>query len=111
MRSSNPCISVCLEEFERLGIRDIEIAHGSRHPQLRFKVNGEPTVHIFSVPGTPGDFRSPANVRSSLRRYLADNGVDLNLATEPKNAEKTPSRIELLERRVAELERRFGADL
>ena len=110
MRSSNPCITSAVEELERVGIRDVEIAFGGKHPQIRFRVADGP-LHIFSIPGTPSDFRSPANTRTSLRRYLAENGVDLNLTSEPKNVEKTPSRIELLERRVAELERRFGTDL
>ncbi len=103
----NPCIEVAKAELERVGIHDTEIAFGGKHPQLRFTINGGP-VHIFSVPGTPGDHRSPANTRTSLRRYLAEVGVDLNLSSEPKSSERTPSRLELLERRVTELERRFA---
>lgn len=102
----NPCIEAAKTELARVGIRDVMIAHGGKHPQLHFKINGGP-VHVFSVPGTPSDHRAPANVRTSLRRYLAEAGVDLNLASEPKSAERAPSRIELLERRVAALERRL----
>ena len=103
----NPCIEIAKAELERVGIHDTMVAHGGRHPQLRFTINGGP-VHVFAVPGTPSDFRSPANTRSSLRRYLAENGVDLNLSSEPKTPERAPSRLELLERRVSELERRFA---
>jgi hypothetical protein len=104
---SNECIQAAKAELARVGIHNVEIAHGGKHPQLRFVINGGP-VHIFSVPGTPGDFRSPANTRTSLRRYLAGVGVDLGLSSELKTPERAPSRLELLERRVTELERRFA---
>jgi hypothetical protein len=104
----NPCIEICKSELARLGIRDVMVARGGKHPQLQFKINGGP-VHVFAVPSTPSDHRAPANVRTSLRRYLAEAGVDLNLSAESKQPERTPSRLELLERRVAELERRLGS--
>ena len=97
----NPCIEAAKEELERVGIHDTEIAFGGKHPQLRFTINGGP-VHVFSVPGTPSDHRSPANTRSELRKYLAQAGVSLGLSSEPKQPERTPSRLELLERRAAE---------
>ena len=68
------CIDVALAELEAEGIRDIVVARGSKHPQLRFKINGGP-LRIFTVPGTPSDHRSPANVRRDLRRLLREAGV------------------------------------
>jgi hypothetical protein len=102
----NPCLAAALAELEAAGIRDVTVAYGGKHPQLRFRINGG-ALHVFAVPGTAGDWRSPANTRSELRRYLRAAGVYLE-EPQAKGAERVPSRVELLERRVAELERRLA---
>jgi hypothetical protein len=102
----NPCLAAALAELEAAGIRDVTVAHGGKHPQLRFRINGG-ALHVFAVPGTAGDWRSPANVRSDLRRYLREAGVCL-AEPQSKGTERLPSRMELLERRVTELERRLA---
>jgi hypothetical protein len=96
------CIEVALAELEAVGIRDVVVAHGSKHPQLRFKINGGP-LHVFAVPGTPSDHRSPANTRRDLRRLLRDAGV-LSPPKPKSPPAKTPDRITLLEQRVTALE-------
>lgn len=101
----NPCLDIALAELEKAGVRDIQIARGSKHPQVRFRVNGGP-VRAFTVPGTPSDQRSPANTRRDLRILLRQCGVDLN-QERPKPPPKKPDRIALLERRVAALEHAF----
>jgi hypothetical protein len=60
---------------------------------------------VFAVPRTPSDWRSAENVRYDLRKILRGDGM---VATpEPRSAPvNQPSRIELLERRLAEVERR-----
>ena len=60
---------------------------------------------MLAVPGTPSDWRSTENTRHDLRRILRADGM--LEAPEPRPA-RQPSRIELLERRLAEVERRLG---
>jgi hypothetical protein len=56
--------------------------------------------------GTSGDWRSPANTKSDLRKYLREHGV----ITAPERPEPPPrpapkpSRFDELERRMVELE-------
>ena len=100
----NLCLAAALEELAKAGIREPVIARGAKHPQVRWTTSqGE--LRVFAVPGTPSDWRSAENVRHDLRRILRDDGM---LAVpEPRPAPaKQPSRIELLERRLAEAERR-----
>jgi hypothetical protein len=85
MKTQNPCINAACEELERAGIRNVEIANGSRHPQLRFCINGVP--RIFSTCGTPSDWRSPENTRRDMRHFLRKEGVIS--APEPRPANTT----------------------
>lgn len=101
----NACLDIGLAELESAGIRDIQIAHGSKHPQIRFRINGGP-LHAFTVPGTPSDQRAPANTRRDVRVLLRQCGVNLN-QERPKPPPKKPDRISLLERRVAALEHKL----
>jgi hypothetical protein len=103
-RTTNPCLNAALEELERVGIRDIEIARGSKHPQLRFRVNGC-EMRAFTVAGSPSDWRSPENTRRDLRRLLREIGVIAAPDPRPAAPPRTPSRVELLEKRIAALER------
>ncbi len=100
----NDCLTAALAELERHGIRDYEIARGSKHLQLRFRINGGP-AHMFTVPGTPSDWRSSENTKHDLRGVLREIGV---ITPEPKPAPCRPTpkldRIAELERRVAALE-------
>jgi hypothetical protein len=98
--------NLCLDELANAGIHDPVIARGAKHPQLRWTTpRGE--LRVFAVPSTPCDWRSAANTRHDLRKILRGDGM---LATpEPRSAPvKQPSRIELLERRLTEVERRLG---
>jgi hypothetical protein len=97
---------VVLEELAKAGIHDPVIARGAKHPQLRWTTpRGE--LRVFALPGTPSDWRSAENTQHDLRRILRDDGM--LAAPEPRPAPvKQPSRIELLERRLAEVERRLG---
>jgi hypothetical protein len=98
----NDCLTAALDVLEEHGIRDVQIARGSRHPQLRFRVNGG-GLRVFSLPGTSSDHRSPQNTRRDVRILLRECGVNLN-QERPKPPPKRPDRITLLERRVAALE-------
>jgi hypothetical protein len=99
----NNCLSAALAELATHGIRDVQIAHGSKHPQLRFRINGGSTLHVFAVPGTASDWRSPENTRRDVKRLLRANGVDVE-RERLRPPERMPSRIERLERRVEILE-------
>jgi hypothetical protein len=101
--TKNPCINAACEELERAGIRNVEIANGSKHPQLRFRINGVP--RIFSACGTPSDWRSPENTRRDMRAFLRKEGVISVPDPRPAPPPRQPSRVELLERRIAALER------
>ena len=63
---------------------------------------------MFAVPGTPSDWRSAENVRRDLRKILRADGLLGLPEPRPLAPVKQPSRIELLERRLAEIERRLG---
>jgi hypothetical protein len=93
----NPCLAAALGALEECGIRDVEQAHGGKHLQLRWRVNGH-DMRIYSMPCTPSDVRSPRNVRADIRRLLREDGV--LVTPEPPVPARKPSRIELLERRV-----------
>jgi hypothetical protein len=97
----NACLDAALAELESAGVRDIQIARGSKHPQLRFRINGG-ALRAFTVAGTPSDVRSPANTRRDVRILLRQCGVNLNQERPPPP--KKPDRLSLLERRVAALE-------
>ena len=73
----NPCLAVALRELEAAGVRGVEQAHGGKHLQLRWRVNGH-DMRIYSMPCTPSDFRSPRNVRADIRRLLREDGVLCN---------------------------------
>jgi hypothetical protein len=103
---TNPCLSAALEELAAAGIRDPVIARGSKHPQVRWTTpRGE--TRMYAVPGSSSDWRSPENVRRDIRRVLRADGM---LETpQPKVAPvRQLSRLDLLERRLAEVERRLG---
>jgi hypothetical protein len=100
----NPCVTAALRELENAGIRNVEVTRGSRHPQLRFQINGGP-VRIFTVAGTPSDWRAADNTRSDMRRLLRSAGVIVAPDPRPAPPPRQPSRVELLEKRIAALER------
>jgi hypothetical protein len=105
----NPCLAIALEELAKAGIHHPIIANGGKHMQLRWAAaGGQP--RMMPIPGTPSDWRTPENVRRDIRHILrADNML---AAPEPKAPPppRQPSRIELLERRLAEVERRLGIE-
>jgi hypothetical protein len=70
----NPCLEIALRELEAVGIRDVEQVRGGKHWQLRWQVN-EHGLRVYTIPGTPGDWRSPHNVRAEIRRMLREDGL------------------------------------
>jgi hypothetical protein len=99
----NPCLTAALGVLEECGVRDVEQAHGGKHLQLRWRVNGH-DMRIYSMPGTPSDVRSPRNVRADIRRLLREDGVLVTQERAASPPARKPDRVTLLERRVAALE-------
>jgi hypothetical protein len=99
----NDCIDVALEELESVGVRDITVARGSKHPQLQFRINGG-SLRVFPVPGTPSDHRSAANTRRDLRKLLREAGVLPLPESKQPPPPKPPDPIARLEQRVVALE-------
>ena len=100
----NPCLEIALRELEAVGIRDVEQVRGGKHWQLRWQVN-EHGMRVYTIPGTPGDWRSPHNVRAEIRRMLREDGL---LVTTERPEPAPPSAAPKIDR-VAELERRVAA--
>ena len=98
----NECLEIALRALEAVGVRDIEQVHGSKHLQLRWRVNGRDT-RVYTLPCTPGDVRSSHNVRADIRRLLREDGVQTAARKSP--VFKQPDQFTLLERRIAALER------
>jgi hypothetical protein len=101
----NPCLEIAMRELEAAGIRGIEQSHGSKHLQLRWRINGG-GLRLYSLPCPPSDFRAADNTRAEVRRLLREDGV---LVSEPKPKPvspkpKKPDRVAILEQRVAALE-------
>jgi hypothetical protein len=99
----NDCLAAALEELAKAGIRTPTVARGGKHLQLRWAgPHGEP--RMATVACTPGDPRSLENTRRDVRRILrADGMLDGAPASPPA---RQPSRIELVERKLVELEQR-----
>jgi hypothetical protein len=69
----NPCLDAALAELDAVGIRDYQLARGSKHLQVRWTVAG--VLRMMTIPGSPGDWRSPANTRRDMRRLLREDGL------------------------------------
>jgi hypothetical protein len=102
---NNPCLAAAIEELHRAGIRNPEIARGAKHLQVRWTTtSGQPRMVV--VPSTPSDRRSIENTRRDVRSILRADGM-LETPHPQAPPPRQPSRIELLERRLAAVERRL----
>jgi hypothetical protein len=101
------CLTAAIRELAAAGIHHPEIANGAKHAQLRW-VTPRGERRMFSVPGTPSDWRSAENTRHDLRKILRSDGM-IETASPRTPPPRQPSRIELLERRLAEVERRLAS--
>jgi hypothetical protein len=86
-----------------VGIRDVKQVRGGKHWQVRWQVNGH-ELRVYSLPGTPSDWRSPHNVRADIRRMLREDG----LLVTPERPAPTPTPT-LKPDWLVELERRMQA--
>jgi hypothetical protein len=103
--NKNPCLAAALEELAKAGVHHPEIANGGKHLQVRWLTpRGE--RRMFTVPVSPSDWRSAENTRHDIRRMLRSDGMLGGCEPRPTPVRQL-SRLELLEKRVAELERRL----
>src|SRR5262249_18605225 len=82
----NPCIDAALAELEDAGVRNFQLVHGSKHPQLRWSINGHP-LRILTLPGSSSDWRSPRNVRRDARALLRLDGLIEEREPRPRSSE------------------------
>jgi hypothetical protein len=108
MSNGKSCLTLALEQLAAAGVHHPEVARGAKHLQLRwFTPRGE--RRCFAVSGTPSDWRTPQNTARDLRRVLREDGMLLEETPSPKTPpSRQPSELELLKRRVGEIERRLG---
>jgi hypothetical protein len=97
---------VALEELAKAGVHHPQIAKGSKHLQIRW-VTASGVQRLAVVPTTPSDWRSPENSRRDIRSILRADGMLEAPAPRPLPP-RQPGRLELVERRLAALERRLG---
>ena len=69
----NPCLDAALAKLDAVGIRNYQLARGSKHLQVRWTVAG--VLRMMTIPGSPSDWRSPANTRRDMRRLLREDGL------------------------------------
>ena len=70
----NACLDAALAELDAVGIRDYQLARGSKHLQIRWTTTSG-MLRILTIPGSPSDWRSPANTRRDMRRLLREDGL------------------------------------
>ena len=76
----------------------------------RPSVPHENTRRVYTLPATPGDWRSSRNTRADIRRLLREDGVFTPPLQQPEPPPRKLDRLAELERRVAALERRLQFD-
>jgi hypothetical protein len=103
----NECLAAALDELSKAGVRSPQIAKGSRHLQIRW-VTGGGAQRMVAVPTTPSDWRSPENTRRDVRGILRADGMLETPTPRTPPPPRQPGRLELVERRLAALERRLG---
>jgi hypothetical protein len=105
MKTSNPCLTAALEELAKAGIRHPEIGGGGNgHLQVRWQTaSGQ--QRMVTMSRTPSDVNACHQTRRDVRRVLLADGM-LEV-TEPRMSpqQRTPSRLELIEQRLAAVER------
>jgi hypothetical protein len=62
-----------LAVLSEAGIRDVVVARGSKHYQLRWQVHGQ--LRVKTISASPSDWRSSRNVRTEIRQQLRRDGL------------------------------------
>jgi hypothetical protein len=99
----NPCLDAALAELDAAGIRDYQLARGSKHLQVRWVVAG--VLRMMTIPGSPSDWRSPANTRRDMRRLLREDGL---IEIKPNGVHAAEPDPELWRRQLEDLIRQLN---
>jgi hypothetical protein len=102
MKTHSPTVNAALDELEHYGVRDVDVDWSGKHAKIWVRVNGG-ARHVIGCSKTP-DRDAPIKARADVRRLLRSLGV-IGEPCRPAAPPQTPSRTELLEQRVAALER------
>jgi hypothetical protein len=98
----NEDLDAALAELGEAGIRDVAIARGAKHLQLRWSHRGQ--LRMVSVSGTPSDRRSPHNTRSEVRKLLRTDGLlPERSVPAPTTAPSWRERVETLSRQLSQI--------
>jgi hypothetical protein len=103
MKTHSPTVNAALDELEHYGVRDIDVDWRGKHPKVLVRVNGG-AQHVIGCSATPADHEAPAKARADVRRLLRALGV-IDAPSRPAPPPRQLSRVELLERRLARVER------
>lgn len=96
---------IVINELKQAAIREIEVVRGSKHHQVRWKVNGN-APRFITIPGSPSDWRWEQNLRADVRRMLRADGLLVD--PEAKSRPKPPDRLTRLEQSMRSLEQRLA---
>jgi len=100
----NPDLEAALAALDEVGIRDVVVARGARHLQVRWASNGQSRMVV--VPCTASDLRSPLNTRREVRRQLRLDGLlpeSNGGAPAPSKAPCWREQVETLSRRLSQI--------
>jgi hypothetical protein len=100
----NACLDAALAELDAVGIRDYQLARGSKHLQIRW-TTASGALRILTIPGTPSDWRSPANTRRDMRRLLRADGL---IEIRPNGVRATELDPDLWRRQLEDLIRQLN---
>ena len=99
----NACLDAALAELDAVGIRNYQLARGSKHLQVRWTVAG--VLRMMTIPGSPSDWRSPQNTRRDMRRLLREDGL---IEIRPNGQHAAVPDPNLWQRQLEELIRRLN---
>jgi hypothetical protein len=98
----NEDLDAGLAELNAAGVRDVVVARGSKHIQLRWKARGQPRMKSIAV--SPSDWRSRRNVRAEIRGLLRADGLLPEPTRKPPKAQlHWREQVEDLSRRLRQI--------
>ena len=65
---ANEVLKAVLGELHAAGVRDVTVAAGGKHRQVRFRVGR--SERIFTAACTAGDSRAVSNAKADIRRLM-----------------------------------------
>jgi hypothetical protein len=100
----NPELDAGLATLAEAGIRDVTVARGAKHLQLRWLFNNQP--RMMTVSCSPSDWRGSRNLRTEIRRQVRLDGLlpEVNgSASAPSKVPHWREQVETLSRRLSQI--------